>query len=207
LLTPDDLSIEWRPLYDLVVLYIDKRSSKGDIIRFFPAVEQNVHRLVQMCVPYIPLAANVEIFNALIPQLPCLDNGRNDSTMEILVCFLNPYSYDVWFDYLMNMWNTYQNPNWNAEIMNLFASTAAHTIGKIDWKPHIPLMFVRILRSLELPVSYKQIKSSKNQYLSADACALWIVSVIGPSNDTLKYLRNLFSSIETYLNPANNGKV
>lgn len=90
--------------------------------------------------------------------------------------------------------------------MNLVAATASQNIGFIDWTPHIPIMFTRILRSLELPVSYKQIKSSRNQSLSMDACATWIVSVICPNYDTIKYLKSLFSTIESYLNPSNSGK-
>jgi proteasome activator subunit 4 len=101
------------------------------------------------------------------------------------------------------MWSVYQYPVWNLDLMNLVASTAANTIGLIDWTPYIPIMFTRILRSLELPVSYKQIKSSKHQALCADACATWIVAVLGPKFDGMKYLKNLFSTIESYLNPAN----
>ncbi|KAG5672273.1 hypothetical protein PVAND_002412 [Polypedilum vanderplanki] len=206
LLSPDDLQLEWRPLYRLVKIYLDKRSTKGDLIRFYPTLEQNIHFLIQLSVQYIPLESNQEILNELLPQMQPLDIGKNDSVMEMLSLFLNPLSYELWFDYFMNLWNTYQYPCWNSDIMNLIACTSAQTIGLIDWTPHIPIMFTRILRSLELPVSYKQIKSAKNQSLSADASATWIISLIGPKYDTMKYLKNLFSTIESYLNPANSGK-
>lgn len=90
--------------------------------------------------------------------------------------------------------------------MNLMAATASSTIGLIDWNPHIPTMFTRILRSLDLPVSYKLMKSSKSQTLCPDAAATWIVAVLGPKTDAMKYLRSFMSTIESYLHPANSGK-
>lgn len=126
--------------------------------------------------------------------------------MEMLSLFLNPNSYELWLDDLMNIWETYHYPPWNMDIWNLVASTAASTIGLIDWNPHIPVLFTRILRSLDLPVSYKQMKSAKSQQLCPDATATWIVSVLGPKTDAMKYLRSFMATIESYLHPANSGK-
>lgn len=174
---------------------------------FFPrTLEQNVHFLIQLCTPYFPKSANQEILDELLPQLQPLDNGKSGSEFELLSIFLNPYSYELWLDHFMEIWNVYHYPVWNLDIMNLVASTAANTIGLVDWTAHIPVMFTRILRSLELPVSYKQIKSSKNQSLCADASATWIVAILGPKYDGMRYLRNFFSTIESYLNIANSGK-
>jgi proteasome activator subunit 4 len=97
---------------------------------------------------------------------------------------------------------------WTAAIMNLISTTAANTIGLIDWNQNdlIPKMFTRILRSLDLPVCYKQMKSSRDQSLYADSSAQFIVSLLGPKTDAFKYLDNLMATIETYLYPANKGK-
>ena len=162
--------------------------------------------MIQLCAPYFPDAANKEILDELLPQLQPLDIGKSDSVMEMLSLFLNPFSYKLWFEDLMNLWETYHYPPWNMDIWNLVASTSAATIGLINWDPYIPIMFTRILRSLELPVSYKQMKSAKNQQLCADATATWIVSVLGPKTDAMKYLRSFMSTIESYLHPANSGK-
>jgi proteasome activator subunit 4 len=35
-LSPDDLQVDWRPLYNLSKLILDKNCSKGDLYRFFP---------------------------------------------------------------------------------------------------------------------------------------------------------------------------
>lgn len=54
--------------------------------------------------------------------------------------------------------------------MNKIAGLASENIGLIDWEPYIPTLFTRILRSLDLPVCYKNMKSSRAQ-------ALWSSSI------------------------------
>lgn len=49
--------------------------------------------------------------------------------------------------------------------MHIIAKVAAQNIGFIDWEPHISTMFARILRSIDLPVTYKGIKSAKKPNL------------------------------------------
>lgn len=190
----------------IISCYINFFNNYKKISSYFRTLEQNILFLIQLCAPYFPKSANQEILDELLPQLQPLDNGKAGSEFEFLSIFLSPYSYELWLDHFMELWNVYHYPVWNLDIMNLVASTAANTIGLIDWTPHIPLMFTRILRSLELPVSYKQIKSSKNQSLCADASATWIVAILGPKFDGMRYLRNFFSTIESYLNIANSGK-
>lgn len=169
-------------------------------------MEQNIHFVIQLCAPYFSESAAQEILSELLPQLQPLDIGKSDSVMELLSLLLNPNSHKLWFEDLIALWDTYHYPPWNVDIMNLMASTAANTIGMIDWNPYIPTIFTRILRSLDLPVSYKQMKSAKNQSLYADASATWIVSVLGPKTDGMKYFRNFCATIESYLHPANSGK-
>lgn len=50
-------------------------------------------------------------------------------------------------------------------MMNLLAITASQNVGYIDWEPYIPIIFTRIMRSIDLPVCYKNMKSSRNQSL------------------------------------------
>lgn len=148
-----------------------------------------------------------EILDEFIPQIQPFDIGKPDSVMELLYVFLSPEMYDLWFDKLMEIWDVYHYPPWNAEIMYLIATTAAGTIGLIDWNKnsYLPKIFTRIMRSLELPVSYKKL-TARNQTLLQESCAGFIVSVIGPKFDGMRYFKNLMSTIETYIHPANAGK-
>lgn len=166
--------------------------------------------MIQLCNPYFHPNCGKEILDELLPTMEPLENGKLDSVMDLLSMFLNPIpSYHLWFDKLMNLWEQAQNPSWGYHIMNLVSSTAAETIGLIDWNQNdlIPKMFTRILRSLELPVLYKQIKSARNQTMFSDASACFIVSVLGPKTpDGMKYLQQLMSQVESYVHVANRGK-
>lgn len=55
--------------------------------------------------------------------------------------------------------------------MMLISCAAVSTIGRIEWEPYIPTIFTRILRSIDLPVSYKGLKSSRNPQLYTGAIA------------------------------------
>lgn len=162
-----------------------------------------------MCSPYFPEAAITEILDEFIPQLQPFDIGKNDCVMELLYVFLDPEkNHDLWFDKLMEIWDVYHYPVWNAEIMYLVSTTASATIGLIDWNKnsYLSKIFTKIIRSLELPVTYKKLKSSKNQALLQESSAGFIVSVLGPKSDGMRYFKNLMSMIETYIHPANVGK-
>lgn len=88
----------------------------------------------------------------------------------------------------------------------LMARVAMYNIGYIDWEPYIPIMFTRFLRSLDLPVSYKQKQSLKHHKLETTPIAVWIVSTIGNNSSTLKYLEKFMQTIESYYHPANSGR-
>lgn len=55
--------------------------------------------------------------------------------------------------------------------MNLIAVAACQNVGHIDWEPYIPMIFTRIMRSLDLPVCYKNTKSARNQSLWSSSIA------------------------------------
>lgn len=111
-----------------------------------------------------------------------MDTGKGCDAFEMLVLFLTPYDgYELWLDRFLKLWDTYYNPVWSTDIMNLIGPTARNNIGKIDWEPHMPSIFTRIMRALELPVNYKNMSSVRNQHftLSSAACefhfTFWVV--------------------------------
>lgn len=206
-LSPDDIQIEWRPLYKLCNLILNKNCSKGDLYRYFASLETNLQFVIQYCAPYFPRSATQEILDELLPKLQPLDTGKSFDTFGMLCMFLScEHDYELWFEKFMSIWNAYHNPPWSIDMMTLFATVGFKNIGYIDWEPYIPTIFARILRSIDFPVSYKSTKSSKLQSLTPQSIAIWIVSVLGPRSTAQQYLNKFMATIESYLHPANMGK-
>ncbi|XP_058119346.1 proteasome activator complex subunit 4B-like [Anopheles coustani] len=206
-LSTDDLQIEWRPLYDLIHLVVSQQNKKGELFSGTPTMEANIQCALDVCTPYFPPSSTQEILDNLMPLIQPLDNGSGCEAVTILTMFLNcERGYELWFDKLMSMWNAYHNPPWAADLMTTFAMVGFKNIGHIDWEPYIPVMFARITRAIDFPVSYKNIKGNRTNGLQPQAIATWIVSALGPQSSTQKYLNTFMSTIESYLHPANTGK-
>lgn len=65
--------------------------------------------------------------------------------------------------------------------MGLMARLAKNNTGRIDWEPHMDVMFTRILRSLKLPVLYKsttQARASYSESLDIQHSSIWIVACL-----------------------------
>lgn len=89
----------------------------------------------------------------------------------------------------------------------LIAKLGSHNIGYINWEPYIPIMFVRFLRTLQLPVGYKKKRSGKLFKIDITSMALWIISTLGGEKDTAFFhLEKFMQTLETYYHPANNGR-
>lgn len=145
-------------------------------------LENNLQYLLHCTSPYYGKAACQEILDEILPQLEPLDVGRESMEFELLTLFLSPYyGYELWLDHFLKLWDVYYNPVWTADMMNLIAPTACCNIGRIDWEPYIPSIFTRILRSLELPVTYKNMTSHRNQsFHMSSAASKWLVGDILP---------------------------
>lgn len=91
--------------------------------------------------------------------------------------------------------------------MWLMARLSNHNIGYIDWEPYIPIMFVRFLRTLSLPVSFKQKQSGKMYKIDVSAISIWIVCTLGGKSDTaFVQLETFMKTLESYFHPANSGR-
>lgn len=114
--------------------------------------------------------------------------------------------YKLWFDEFMKMWEVCHNaPVWEHNMMWLMARLACDNVGYIDWEPHIPLMFTRFVRCLNLPVYYKQIQGGKPHKIETCPIAMWIISTLGNGSCSQMYVEKFLKTIETYLHQANFG--
>ncbi|GCB62155.1 hypothetical protein scyTo_0011429, partial [Scyliorhinus torazame] len=217
LLSREDLQLPWRPLYEMMerILY-SKTEHLG--LNWFPnSVENVLKTLVKCCRPYFPSEATAEMLDEWKPQMCPFDVTMQKaiSYFEMfLPTSLPPHlhhkGFRLWFDEFIGLYVTVQNlPQWEGNLVNLFARLATDNIGYIDWDEYIPKIFTRILRSLNLPVGSSQVLISK--YLSSayeiGHVVVWISSMLGgPSKLAQKHLSGFFKSIESFYHPSNNGR-
>ncbi|XP_015588278.1 proteasome activator complex subunit 4B [Cephus cinctus] len=213
LISPDELELPWKPLFELGRRVTPSGKTALGMYRYFSCLVTTLDALVHAAKFYFPLSATQEILDELRPML-CPFNGNTISTtVEALEWFLplhvpsNSIGYELWFNEFMNFWEVCHNaPQWENEMMWLISRLALYNIGYIDWEPHIPLMFTRFIRCLNLPVSYKQTQSSKHHKIEMPPIAIWIVSTLGNGSSTQTYLEKFLKTVETYLYPANFGR-
>ncbi|KAL0124071.1 hypothetical protein PUN28_006100 [Cardiocondyla obscurior] len=213
LISPDELELPWRPLYDIMVNYL--RHDPIGIYRSLSCLKTLLHCVIYSVRTYFPLNATQEILDELRPKLCPHDGITMCTSLQILECFLplqlspehHSKGYQLWFDEFMTMWKVCHNgPQWENNIMCLIARLATLNIGYIDWEPHIPFMFTRFIRCLNLPVTYKQMANNLNHKIEMSSISMWIVATLGNGSSTQMYLEKFLKTIETYFYPANFGR-
>ena len=219
LISPNDLVIEWRPLYLLFEKHVFKGRRKQYQSGHTVTIEESLKNLIEYCRNYFPISATQEILDELRPFLCPFNSYKMYKATYYLNLFLpttmSPEHYDhgfnLWFEEIMNIWQN--SPNsllWEFNIFKLLARLASNTIGYIDWTPYIPTIFTNFLRSMELTgtecQTHSQNISSHSLVLVNSACA-WIVSMIGgPHQITLDHIEKLFNAIESFYHPSNVGR-
>ncbi len=139
-------------------------------------------------------------------------------------------TYELWFDEFMSFWRAcYNSPPFEPAMMSLYSRLAGHNIGFIDWEPYISTIFTRLLNSFQLPVIFKNTRTSAGPsiifstinrletYISAATAVRriqadlstyvgWIAATLGNSSSTMKYLAQMFEALDSYYHPANVGR-
>ena len=76
----------------------------------------------------------------------------------------------------------------------------------IDWDPYVPTFLTRIQYTFDLPVKYKDVAVHKKLALGdLGSSVKWIVSTLGGNTITIKYLEQMFNSLDSYYHTANFG--
>ncbi|KAK9752669.1 Proteasome-substrate-size regulator, mid region [Popillia japonica] len=216
LLSQDDLQLDWKPLYDLCTRLVQQSKNDIGMYRYSSGLETALENLIRCARIYFPVTATQEILDEFRPQLCPYSNSEIASAIEYLEIFLPivvkpeeaDLGYKLWFEELMNLWEVCHNANiWESHLATLMARLAKYNIGYINWEPYIPIMFVRFLRTLHLPVGYKQKQSSKMYKIDIHAMTMWIVCTFGGGNDTaFIHLEKFMQTLESYCHPANTGR-
>ncbi|XP_054011040.1 proteasome activator complex subunit 4B-like isoform X2 [Hylaeus anthracinus] len=210
LISPDELELPWKPLFDLVDHVTANEEPFLGMYRSFACLSDTLNILVHAVKIYFP-----EILDELRPTFFPLDSVMMSASLETLEWFLpvqlspkhHSIGHELWFNEFMSLWEVCHNaPTWENGMMWLMARLASHNIGYINWEPHIPLMFTRFVRCLRLPVTYNQIQRCKYHKIDTSPIAIWIAAVLGNGSSAQMYLEKFLKTIETYFHPANTGR-
>uniref|UniRef100_A0A3Q0SVQ3 Proteasome activator subunit 4 n=1 Tax=Amphilophus citrinellus TaxID=61819 RepID=A0A3Q0SVQ3_AMPCI len=217
LVSPGDLELPWRPLYELYDRILFSKTEHLGLNWFPNSVESVLKTLVKSCRPYFSESATQEMLDEWRPLLCPFDvtMQRAISYFELFLPTTLPpelhhRGFKLWFDELVSLWVSVQNlPSWEVHLVNLFARLANDNIGYIDWDPYIPKIFTRILRSLNLPVGTSQMivpRYVTNAY-DISHVVLWVSALLGgPSKQAQAQLSGLFNSITSFFHPSNHGR-
>lgn len=215
LLSRDDLSVEWRPLYELYERLLYSPYEHLGMLLLPSNLETNLKQLIRCCRTYFSEASTQEMLDEWLP-LMC----PFDVTMHKAVAYLELFlptmlppeqhhrGFRLWFDKFIELWhNSHNSPVWENNLVWLFARLAQNNIGYIDWEPYIPTMFTRLLRSLNLPAASGKVQVNRhsNSYDST-AVVNWITSLMGGQSSCQTYVSSLFKAVESFYHPSNNGR-
>ncbi|KAF5308174.1 hypothetical protein FQR65_LT06354 [Abscondita terminalis] len=216
LLSPDDLQLNWRPLYDLCVRITEKSHSDIGMYKYSASLEVVIESLIRICRLYFPVEATQEILDEFRPHLYPYDNTHITSAIHYFELFLpivtppekKHLGYELWLEEFLELWKVCHNANlWENHLTWLLARLASYNNGRINWEPYIPIMFVRFKRVFHLPVSYRKRQSRKPFKIDIAAMANWMVCCLGGQSEVaFHHLEKFMQTLETYYHPANFGK-
>lgn len=215
LLSRDDLSIEWRPLYELYERLLYSPYEHLGMLLLPANLETNLKQLVRSCRTYFTASATQEMLDEWEP-LMCPFDVTMHKAMAYFELFLptmlppeeHHRGFRLWFDKFIGLWeNSHNSPIWENNLVWLFARLAQSNIGYIDWDPYIPTMFTRLLRSFNLPAASGKVQVNRhsNSYDST-AVVNWIAALLGGKSSCQTYISHLFKAIESFYHPSNNGR-
>ncbi|CAH1169598.1 unnamed protein product [Phaedon cochleariae] len=216
LLTRDELQLDWRPLYELVIKVMEKNKTDIGMYRYSSNFEGTIFQMIKACKVYFPASCTQEILDEFRPRMCAFNTVEMSKIIKCFELFLPNHSkpeeanigYKLWFEELMNLWDMCHDDNqWENNMMWIMTGLARAQIGHIDWQPYIPGMFVRFQRTFQLPVAFKQRHMGRFHKIDISAMSVWIVCVLnGDNNIAFFHLEKFMQSLESYYYSANMGR-
>ncbi|VDK63771.1 unnamed protein product, partial [Onchocerca ochengi] len=183
-----DLTLPWRPLYDLYIEVAYKRNSKN--------LEKSVIRsAVLACKELFPLSATKEILDEIRPFIDLWSDYAMTKFVTLFSIFVplklssdehDRWGAGLWYDEL-----------WISE----------YCPGYIDWSSKHTIIFSKLLRSLNLSVRYNKVAIGDGTGMGSESSgAEWIVWMLGGVNESAhQCFERLIKCVESFLHPLHEG--
>ncbi|XP_025835713.1 proteasome activator complex subunit 4B-like [Agrilus planipennis] len=117
LISPEELELEWKPLYDLCIRIMETSKTDLGMYRYFLTLENTLKNLIRFCRIYFPVEATQEILDEFRPLLCPHSTADIACAIEYLELFLPVImkpeqaniGYNLWLEELMNLWEVCHN--------------------------------------------------------------------------------------------------
>uniref|UniRef100_A0A915PT72 Proteasome activator complex subunit 4 C-terminal domain-containing protein n=1 Tax=Setaria digitata TaxID=48799 RepID=A0A915PT72_9BILA len=184
----NDLTLPWRPLYDLYSEVIYKRNSKN-------LDKVNIRSAVLAVKELFPLTATKEILDEIRPFIDIWNDYAMVKFVSLFSAFVplkmsneehDLYGAGLWYD---EMWISEYCP------------------GYIDWSPKHTIIFSKLLRALNLSVRYNKVAVGDGTGMGSESSgAEWIIWMLGGDNESAhQCFERLIKCVETFLHPLHEG--
>ncbi|XP_077536244.1 proteasome activator complex subunit 4-like [Haemaphysalis longicornis] len=214
LLSREDLSIDWRPLYELYERLIYSRNKALGMLRLPANMEASLKVMIRSCRAYFSASSTQEMLDEWEPLL-CPFDASMKKGMVYLQLFLptllppehHERGFKLWFEKFITLWqNSTNSPTWEVNLVWLFSRLALNNVGYIDWEPYLPTMFTRFLQSFSLPTALGHAPANRHATAyETGAVVGWITAILGPGSSCQTYLSRLFKTTESFYHPSNTG--
>ncbi|XP_029642324.1 proteasome activator complex subunit 4 [Octopus sinensis] len=214
LLSPEDLTLPWKPLYDFCLTIFDSPYENIGLHFFSDSIVSTVKDTIHNCRTYFPLEATEEMMQLWRPLFCPFDNivyKPLNCMQHFLPTMISPENhhrgFKIWFDEIMSLWTTLNSSGCEYSLVSLISRLAYDNIGYIDWSPHIPRVFTRFLKGFNLPVGNSKNATQSNNTVDINAYVLWIISMIDKNNSSVQeHIDKLFETLKTFYHPSNTGR-
>ncbi|KNA18101.1 hypothetical protein SOVF_073840 isoform A [Spinacia oleracea] len=220
------LTVQWRPLYDILVRTHFKRNTGPEGWRVKQRHFETVTSLVRACRRFFPQNSTLETWSEFGSLL---ENPWHNSSFEgsgFIKLFLPTnldnqdfFSQD-WIGKCIEVWNSIPNCQfWNSQ----WAAVLARVIKNYDtitWEPLLPVLFAKYLNMFEVPVAngsssypYSVNVPRNTRFLFSNktstpskAIAKSIVYLLRPGSSAQEHFDKLVNLLEQYYHPSNGGR-
>lgn len=227
-----NLTVEWRPLYELLLNTHFKRRHSYEGLALKQTHLELVTSLVRSCHRYFPTTAAAEIWAEFRPSFEDLPHNMALEAVGFMSLFLptksaNPdWNHDffttAWLEECLKLWSSITSCHfWNLQWSSLVGRYIQHccpTPAELEYL--MPDLFVHFLRSFEVPVGKASASSPVQRAVprevmlafnsgwsnsNAKVIAKAIVFLLHPGGSAQRHLDVIVELLEQYYHPSNGG--